>query len=104
VLASDRRVWGDYAPAIHRWEQLSGRAVPAPTESGRNGQARLAAVFVEWLMGLPAGHVTGVGGIPRTGQLRLLGNGVVPQQAAAALVELLQTAASAEAYGEREAA
>ena len=32
-------------------------------------------------MGLRAGHVTGVPGLSRTQQLRLLGNGIVPQQA-----------------------
>ena len=39
-------------------------------------------------MGLSAGHVTGVG-IPRSAQLKALGNGVVPQQAALALSMLL---------------
>jgi DNA (cytosine-5)-methyltransferase 1 len=39
------------------------------------------------MMGLPAGWVTGLG-LPRTIQLRILGNGVVPQQAAAAVREL----------------
>lgn len=39
-------------------------------------------------MGLPEGHVMGVPGIPRSAQLRALGNGVVPQQAAAALLLL----------------
>lgn len=39
-------------------------------------------------MGLPAGHVTGVG-LPRTAQLKAIGNGVCPQQAAAALSQLL---------------
>ncbi len=38
-------------------------------------------------MGLPVGWVTGVD-IPRTAQLKALGNGVVPQQAAAALTLL----------------
>jgi DNA (cytosine-5)-methyltransferase 1 len=37
------------------------------------------------MMGLPLGHVTGVPGLPRSAQLKALGNGVVPQQAAAAL-------------------
>jgi DNA (cytosine-5)-methyltransferase 1 len=37
--------------------------------------------------------VTGVPGIPRTAQLRVIGNGVVPQQAAAALLLLIETAA-----------
>ena len=35
-------------------------------------------------MGLPAGHVTDVPGIRRIDQLKALGNGVVPAQAAAA--------------------
>lgn len=39
-------------------------------------------------MGLPAGWVTDIG-IPRNAQLKALGNGVVPQQAAAALTWLL---------------
>lgn len=36
-------------------------------------------------MGLPAGHVTDVPGLTRSEHLRALGNGVVPQQAEAAL-------------------
>lgn len=43
-------------------------------------------------MGLPAGHVTAVPGLSRTRQLRALGNGVVPQQGAAALRLLLDRA------------
>jgi DNA (cytosine-5)-methyltransferase 1 len=35
-------------------------------------------------MGLPAGYVTDLG-LPRSGELRALGNGVVPQQAERAL-------------------
>jgi DNA (cytosine-5)-methyltransferase 1 len=46
---------------------------------------RLSPAFVEWLMGLPAGHVTTVPGLSRSAQLKALGNGVVPQQATAAL-------------------
>ena len=37
------------------------------------------------MMGLPEGHVTAVPGLGRGAQLRALGNGVVPQQAYAAL-------------------
>lgn len=48
----------------------------------------LAPAFVKWLMGLDEGHVTDLG-LPRTLALRVLGNGVVPQQAAAALRLLL---------------
>ena len=40
-------------------------------------------------MGLEDGHVTAVPGLSRAEQLKLLGNGVVPQQAVAALRHLL---------------
>ncbi|MFE0173689.1 hypothetical protein ACFWZ2_15340 [Streptomyces sp. NPDC059002] len=40
------------------------------------------------MMGL-YGHVTGTPGLSRAAQLRLLGNSVVPQQAAHALEQLL---------------
>jgi DNA (cytosine-5)-methyltransferase 1 len=46
-------------------------------------------VFVEWLMGVPAGHVTAVPGLTRNAQLKALGNGVVPPQGAAVLSLLL---------------
>ncbi|WP_329564266.1 hypothetical protein OG711_25330 [Streptomyces uncialis] len=48
-------------------------------------------------MGLPAGHVTAVPGLSRTAQLRALGNGVVPQQAAHALRALLARSAGTTA-------
>ena len=71
----------DYGPAIRRWEQITGRTAPCPTEPGTRGNRRLAPLFVEWMMGLPTGWVTAVDGIPRKEQLKILGNGVVPQQA-----------------------
>ncbi len=40
------------------------------------------------MLGLPAGWVTAVPGVPRNAQLKALGNGVVPQQAALALAML----------------
>ncbi|MFD0468186.1 hypothetical protein ACFQ0B_07575 [Nonomuraea thailandensis] len=40
-------------------------------------------------MGLPVGWVTDVPGTSRNGQLRLIGNGVVPLQAATAIAGLL---------------
>ncbi len=82
------RTWGPYAQAVGRWELLLGRPVPAPTQPGRHGKPVLAPRFVEWLMGLPAGWVTDLD-LPRTLALRVLGNGVVPQQAAVALRLLL---------------
>lgn len=86
--------FGDYAPAIARWEQVTGRAAPPPSTPPRRagGKPQLSARFVEWLMGLPDGHVTGADlNLPREHQLRLLGNGVVPQQAALAVRQLTQT-------------
>jgi DNA (cytosine-5)-methyltransferase 1 len=46
-------------------------------------------------MGLPTGHVTDVPGLSRNQQLKALGNGVVPQQVAAALQILLDRRAAA---------
>jgi len=80
--------WGGYAAAIARWEHLLGQPVPDPTQTGRHGKPVLAPRFVEWLMGLPPGWVTDLE-LPRTVALRVLGNGVVPQQAAHALQQLL---------------
>jgi DNA (cytosine-5)-methyltransferase 1 len=86
--------WGRYRPAIQRWERTVARSAPDPREPAPKGGERLSPRFVEWLMGLPAGHVTGVPGLSRNQQLRLLGNGVVPQQGAAALALLLDRMAS----------
>lgn len=110
--------WGIYADAIARWEALT-RPAPEPTqlsESYRKMRAKRAAgldkrpvgmrgslqpspqlspAFSEWLMGLPEGHVTGVPGLSRNDMLKALGNGVVPQQAAAALRFLLGARAAA---------
>lgn len=81
--------WGKYEPAIRRWERIVGPA-PAPTEPNKNGNPRLSALFSEWLMGWPAGWVTDPDiGISRNDQLRIVGNGVCPQQAVAALRFLL---------------
>lgn len=100
--------WGEYAAAIARWEALT-RAAPAATTTGPNGGQRLSAGFVEWMMGLPPGHVTdpaiwegmtskrgrvltgaALESASRNAQLRALGNGVVPQQAMVALRLLLE--------------
>jgi hypothetical protein len=82
--------WGKYGPAINRWETILGRSAPPATQPGSTGAAVLAPAFVEWLMGLPAGWVTDPRiGLARTAALRVLGNGVVPHQAALALQLLL---------------
>jgi hypothetical protein len=69
----------------HRAAQAGVRQ--SPTLQGRRGK------------GIP-GWVTGVEGVSRTGQLRLVGNGVVPQQGAAALTVLLGIAACYPATGQ----
>jgi DNA (cytosine-5)-methyltransferase 1 len=77
-----------YEPAIRRWEAVLGRSTPHPTQPGKHGRPVLAPTFVEHLLGLPAGWVTDLP-LPRTAQLRALGNGVVPAQAAHAVALLL---------------
>ena len=85
--------WGPYGPVIARWERVTGRVAPVPTEPGRTGQPRLSPRFVEWLMGLPAGYVTDSEiGLSRNQQLKALGNGVVPQQGALVFRMLLERA------------
>lgn len=76
-----------------RWERVTGRRAPSPTEPAARagGRPRLSAVFVEWMMGLPEGWVTATEiGLSRSAALRALGNGVVPQQASAAVASLLE--------------
>lgn len=80
--------WGQYEPAIRRWEHALGHRAPEPTVVGRRGGRQLNPAFVEWMMGVP-GHITSVPGLSRNDMLRLAGNGVVPQQGAAALRWLL---------------
>lgn len=83
--------WGPYRTAIRRWERVLGRPAPPPVRNdGRNGKARLNPELTEWMMGWPAGWVTDPAlGLSREQQLKACGNGVVPQQAEAALREML---------------
>lgn len=79
---------------------MTGRPAPAPTlPDGRNGAHRLSAAFVEWMMGIPSGHVTAVPGLSRSAQLKALGNGVVPQQAELAVGLLLNRGAGSLVHG-----
>jgi DNA (cytosine-5)-methyltransferase 1 len=77
--------FGQYADAIARWEPIVGRVAPNPTDNER----RLNPEFVEFMMGLPEGWVTGPL-VNRGAALKALGNGVVPQQAAAAILLLVE--------------
>ena len=63
-------------------EAIYDKEVPSPLDEGK-----LSVKFVEYMMGLPEGWVTDVD-LPRSQKLKILGNGVVPQQAYKAL-ELL---------------
>ena len=94
VAKAHQQAWGQYAAAIARAEQAIGRPAPQPTEIGPKGAARLSPRFVEFLMMLPEGWVTDVAGLSRNDQLKMLGNGVVPAQCAAALRAFLW-----DAYG-----
>ena len=64
-------------------KEIYNQAVPPALDQGK-----LNPVFVEYMMGLPKGWVTDVK-LSRTQQLKILGNGVVPQQAYYALQLLL---------------
>ena len=86
---------GQCLPSIGNVSQLGRRftsrrdmhllQVPSPLDEGK-----LNAKFVEYMMGLPDGWVTDVG-LSRSQQLKILGNGVVPQQAEYALELLWET-------------
>jgi len=78
--------WRDtaYEAAIERWKAIQGEP-PSPLMG-----ERLNPKFVEWMMGLPDGWVTDTG-LSVTQQLKMLGNGVVPQQAEYAIIKLLSS-------------
>lgn len=84
---AERFGWGPYERAVRRWEQVLGRRAPRPIADGE-----LSPLFTEWMMGLPAGWVTAVPGLSANAQRKLLGNGVVPQQARAAVRMLCKRA------------
>jgi len=79
--ASQQPDWGVYEAAIRHWEHILGVEAPRPTDD----EGRLQPTFVEWMQGFPIGWTDGVS---RTQRLKMLGNSVVPQQAAYA-VDLL---------------
>ena len=89
MVLNESTDFGPYTPAIRRWEHALGRPAPSPTEPGREGKPRLSPAFVEWMMGLPAGWVTDTD-IPRSAQLKALGNGIVSQQMALAIRLLME--------------
>ena len=75
---------------VHHLTQVGG-TLWASTSTGlytstdnAKGGHRLSPRFVEFLMGVPEGWVCDVPGITRNQALKALGNGIVPQQCAAA--------------------
>lgn len=92
--------WAEYLPAILRWARITHAQPPVPVDLNRNGKPRIAAEFSEWMMGWPTGWVTGLitddrkawkqGMTSRTQAMKMIGNGVVPQQAVAAIESLLE--------------
>lgn len=85
VVHRDQR-WGEYEPAVRRWEACT-RDVPPPTRAdGRSGAHRLSPLLTEWMMGYPEGWVTDI--LDRNPAIKACGNGVVPQQAFHALTIL----------------
>lgn len=94
------QAWGPYEPAIRRWESIVG-AAPAPTKPGKKGRPKLNPAFAEWMMGAAPGWITDVPGVTDNEALRMAGNGVVQQQAVAALHLLMARMA---AWGEESAA
>jgi len=78
--------FGGYTAAVDRWASVFGRPAPTPTIPSK-GKPVLSPRFVEWMLGYPDKWVDV--GIPRTAQLKCLGNAVQPQTAAAALPALL---------------
>ena len=98
VLLHGSQRWDKYELAIRRWESIRGIEAPSPTDIGTKGNPRLNAAFSEWMMGWPEGWVTDFinparrkveGTVSRSAAMRMIGNGVVPQQAAQALRDLL---------------
>lgn len=76
---SNRQVYGGS-------DQITEREVPPALDQ----TDRLNTKFVEYIMGLPEGWVTNCD-LSRTQQLKILGNGVVPQQAYHAISLIMNT-------------
>lgn len=70
----------DYGPAIRRWEAITGRPAPEPTEPGGRSNRRLSPLFTEWMQGCEPGWVTGLG-LGRKAELTILGNLAMTRQA-----------------------
>ena len=88
VVAAGGIDWGKYEPAIRRWEAINGPH-PFPATLGPKGGIKPAPEFVEWMMALPPGWVSGADFLTINEMLKMLGNGVVPPQAEYAIRQLV---------------
>ncbi len=87
--SNKQSVTPDFTPVIKRWEHIVQRSAPNPLREKKYGL--LNPEFVEWMMGLPKGHVTSKQIALKPGPaLKILGNGVVPQQAEYAISDLIK--------------
>lgn len=66
--------WGEYAPAVARWERTFGERAPDPLD----GRGRLNVDLTRWMLGFPPGWH---GDLSRTAALRGYGNAVQVQVA-----------------------
>ena len=80
IEAKRTKTWADYLPALQAWRDVVERPWPEALTAGEINPA-----FMEWMMGLPAGWVCDTPDLTNAQARKALGNGVVPQQAAAAL-------------------
>jgi hypothetical protein len=88
VVINEEDSWNKYLPAIELWEKVTDRKSPNPT-CLINGEKRLNTAFSEWMMGLPENWINSVD-LTYQQKCKLIGNGVVPQQAIFALNILLK--------------
>lgn len=79
---------GMYDVAERRWEIVTGRVAPPFSNLNTLGKPQVSAEYPEWMMGLPRGWVTDVVKTRRRA-MKVIGNGVVPLQAALAVSELM---------------
>jgi DNA (cytosine-5)-methyltransferase 1 len=77
---------GPYERAVRRQEALFGATAPAPARQSARGNWSLDAPFAEWMMGVPAGWITGQ--LERGPAIGRAGNGVVWQASAHGLLTL----------------
>jgi len=81
--------WGRWETAVGRHADVVGRPAPPPTIVGTRGGIRLNPLLTEWMMGLPVGWITDALDNANACN-KIAGNGVVPDQAAAAIRLLLR--------------